>query len=172
MAALALTQHASQNVVEEDMSVTTGPKGYEFTWPAIAACAMMLGFVIAVYFGSAAALLHVKNQLHDVFEWRGRVAEPETRQALIVTANLRDQLTAVATLSPRGFHPLLASSKRDVLKQIREYPGAVSLAVVDAALPDYAMISRTLKDHLPAGSIIVLMPSHRSEDVVPMLLNR
>jgi hypothetical protein len=71
----------------------------------------------------------------------------------------------VATLSPRGFHPLLASSEREVLSQIRAYPGTLRLAVVDATLPDYAFIARALKDTLPIGSIIVLKGSHRSQDI-------
>lgn len=46
------------------------------------------------------------------------------------------------------------------------------LAVVDATLPDYAVIERALKAALPTGNIIVMQSSHRSQDIGPMLLDR
>ncbi len=140
-------------------------------WPTIVACGMLLGFVVAINFGSAPAFGGVSNQLHRMFAWTGK-ADSEVRQALIVTADRRDQLTAVATLSPRGFNPLLARNKREVMSQIRNHPGALGLAVVDDTLPDYASIAHVLNYALPMGSIIVLKGSHRSEDIGPMLLDR
>ena len=106
--------------------------------------------------------------------WSGAAIcpRPPDRQALVITASPRDQLIAVATLSPRGFQPLLASNARQVRAHIRAYPRTLGLAIVDATLPDYPSISRALKEKLPSGSIIVLTRSHRSEDVVPMLLDR
>jgi hypothetical protein len=132
---------------------------------------MLLGFVIAISFGSAPAFGGVSNQFHRMFGWRGK-AETEVRQALIVTTDNRDQLTAVATLSPRGFYPLLARNKREVMSQIRAHPGTLGLALVDDAVPDYAFIAHALKSALPTGSIIVLRGSHRPEDIGPMLLDR
>jgi hypothetical protein len=140
-------------------------------WPTIVACGMLLGFVVAINFGTAPALGRVSNPLHRMFAGRGE-AEAEVRQALIVTADRRDQLTAVATLSPRGFYPLLARNKREVMSQIRAHPGTLGLAVVDDTLPDYAFIAHALNGALPMGSIIVLKGSHRSEDIGPMLLDR
>jgi hypothetical protein len=106
-----------------------------------------------------------------MFAWRGK-AESGGRQALIVTADRRDQLTAVATLSPRGFNPLLARNKREVMSQIRDHRGTLGLAVVDDTLPDYASIAHVLNGALPMGSIVVLKGSHRPEDIGPMLLDR
>jgi hypothetical protein len=140
-------------------------------WPTIVACGMLLGFVVAINFSTAPAFGGVSNQLHRMFSRSGK-AESEVRQVLIVTADSRNQLTAVATLSPRGFYPLLARNKREVLSQIQDHPGTLGLAVVDDTLPDYASISHVLKGALPVGSIIVLKGSHRSEDIGPMLLDR
>ncbi|SRR5260370_15498140 len=152
--------------------LTTGSGLSDFTWPTIAACAMLFGFVVAVNLDGAPTFVGAVDQLHWLFAWCDRVAEPDAEQALIVTANRRDQLTAVATLSPRGFYPLLASNEREVVSQIRAHPGTLRLAVVDDTLPDYAFIARALKGTLPIGSIIVLQRSHRSEDLGPMLLDR
>jgi hypothetical protein len=140
-------------------------------WPTIVACGMLLGFVFAINFGGAPAFAGVSNQLHRMFSRSGK-AESEVRQALIVTADTRDQLTAVATLSPRGFYPLLARNQREVMSQIRNHRGTLGLAVVDDTLPDYASIARVLSGALPAGSVIVLKGSHRSQDIGPMLLDR
>ncbi|MCX6626789.1 MAG: hypothetical protein NTW28_04055 [Candidatus Solibacter sp.] len=133
---------------------------------------MLLGFVIAASSGSAAAMVDAADRLLQQLDWRNWGAEPEVRQALIVTANRRDQLTVVATLSPRGFTPLLASSGREVLSQIRAHPGTLKLAVVDATLPEYAFIADSLKNILPVGSIIVLSGSEGPQDIGPMLLDR
>jgi hypothetical protein len=141
-------------------------------WPVFLTCAMVLGFVALVTIRDAPALLNAKNKLDDLLDWRGNFSETQDRQALVITASPRDQLLAVATISPRGFQPLLAANSRQVHAHIRAYPDTIGLAVVDATLPDYASISRVLKDKLPSGSIIVLTRSHRSEDVVPMLLDR
>ena len=141
-------------------------------WPVILTCAMVFAFVAIVKFRDVPALLNAKNKLDNLLEWRGNLSETQDRQALVITARPRDRLIAVATLSPRGFQPLLASNARQVHSQIRAYQRTLSLAVVDATLPDYPSISRALKEKLPSGSIIVLTRSHRSEDVVPMLLDR
>ena len=158
--------------VDPEATIATTRSGKSaWEWPTIVACGMLLGFVAAVNFGSAPAFGGVSNQLHRMSAWRDK-AEPEMRQALIVTADRRDQLTAVATLSPRGFSPLLARNRHEVTSQIQEHPGTLGLAVVDDRLPDYSLIARALNDALPKGSIIVLKGSHRSGDIGPMLLDR
>ena len=156
--------------VDSETIIATSRSGKSvWEWPTIVACGMLLGFVVAINFGTAPAFGRVSHQLHGMFS---RKAESEVRQALIVTADRRDQLTAVATLSPRGFDPLLARDKREVISQIRNHPGSLGLAVVDDTLPDYASIARILSGALPTGSVIVLKGSHRSEDIGPMLLDR
>ena len=119
-------------------------------WPVFLACAMVLAFVGIVKFRDAPALLNAKNKLDNLLEWRGNPSETPDRQALVI----------------------IASNARQVRAHIRAYPRTLSLAVVDAALPDYPSISRALNEKLSSGSIIVLTRSHRSEDVVPLLLDR
>ena len=91
---------------------------------------------------------------------------------MVITSNRSYLLTVVATLSPRGFHPLLASNKDEVLAQIKAHPGALKVAVVDATLPDYTEISRLLRNSIAVGGIIVLNGSHRPQDIGPILLDR
>ena len=120
--------------VDPEATIATTRYGRSvWEWPTIVACGMLLGFVAAINFGSAPAFGGVSNQLHRMFAWRDK-AEPDVRQALIVTADRRDQLTAVATLSPRGYYPLLARNRREVISQIRDHPGTLGLAVVDDTL--------------------------------------
>jgi hypothetical protein len=153
-------------------TMTAGSGGSDLTWPAVAACAMVLGFTVSLTIGSLPSNVVLAKQLHRLFAPRQRPAQPEARQALVITATRIDQLTVIATLSPRGFQPLLARTRREVLAQIRAWPGTLKLAVVDDTVPDYAFIAHVLKDHIPNGGIIVLKGSHRSQDVGAMLLTR
>jgi hypothetical protein len=164
--------NSSTGPVQRAANRTARSGGSDFTWPAILACAMLLGFAVSVNFGSAQTIALAADQLHRLLAWRGQSANLEVREALVVTADRRDQLTIVATLSPRGFHPLLASSEREVRSQVRAYPHSLKLAVVDAAMPSYALIVHDLQGAVPKGSIIVLEGSHRSQDTGPMLLDR
>ena len=150
----------------------TNTRGSEYTWSSIAILGMLFGLVITLYFGHVPQMLGLADPVDRLFAWRGSQAEPVGGQALIVTADSRSLLTAVATLSPRGFSPLLAGNKREVLSQIRAHPETLKLAVIDASLPDYAVISRALKNVLPLRRIIVLTASTRSQDIGPMLLDR
>jgi hypothetical protein len=158
-------------VGSETIIATTRSGKSVWEWPAIVACGMLFGFAAAISFGTAPAFGKVSDQLHRMFA-RSDKSESATRQALIVTADSRDLLTVIATLSPRGFYPLLAGNKREVMSQIRDHKGTLRLAVVDDALPDYASIVHALNGALPIGSIIVLKGSHRPEDIGPMLLDR
>ena len=150
----------------------TGSRGSEYTWSGIAILGILFGLVITLYFGHVPQILGFADSMDRLFVWRGGEAEPAAGQALIVTTDPGSQLTAVATLSPRGFAPLLAGNKREALSQIRNHPDTLRLAVVDAALPDYAVIARALKNVLPVRRIIVLTASTRSQDIGPMLLDR
>src|SRR5260370_41892288 len=126
---------------DSETTVATTRSGRSvWEWPTIVACGMLLGFVVPINFGTAAAFGRVSNQLHRMFVRRGE-SEGEVQQALIVTADRRDQLTAVATLSPRGFYPLLARNKREVMSQILAHPGTLGLALRADTLPDYPFIS-------------------------------
>jgi CheY-like chemotaxis protein len=133
---------------------------------------MVFGLAATLYFGRGPQNFGFANPLEPLFDRLGGSSESAAAQALIVTADPRNRLTAVATLSPRGFSPLLAGNKSEVLSQIRNHPHAVKLAVIDTALPDFALIARALKDILPASRIIVLNASTRSEEVGPILLDR
>ena len=110
----------------------TGSRGSEYTWSSIAILGMLFGLAITLYFGHVPQILGFADPLERLFAWRGSEAKPAAEQALIVTTDPGSQLTAVATLSPRGFAPLLAGNKREVLSQIRTHPGTLRLAVVDA----------------------------------------
>lgn len=150
----------------------TGSRGSEYTWSSIAIVGMLFGLAITLYFGHVPQRLGLADPMDRLSAWRGAEAGQAAAQALIVTCDPGSRLTAVATLSPRGFAPLLADNKREVLSQIRTHPGTLKLAVVDATLPDYTVIARALKNVLPVHRIIVLNASTRSQDIGPLLLDR
>jgi CheY-like chemotaxis protein len=150
--------------------ITTDSRAYDLFWPVVR-------ILCAIFFGSMIAFNPDKvlpsfaaEQLHRLAAWCNPLAEPEAN-ALVVTANLKYRLAVVATLSPRGFQPLLASNGREVLAQIQAHPEALRLAVVDAAMPDYAFIARCLRKSIPNSGIIVLQRSFRFQDIGPMLLD-
>src|SRR5689334_8655807 len=92
----------------------TGSQNTEYAWSSGAILGMLFGLAIALHFGRLPQILGLTNPIDRLFVWRGAVAEPAAGQALIVTRDPGSQLTAVATLSPRGFAPLLAGNKREV----------------------------------------------------------
>ena len=146
--------------------------GSDMNWSVVAICGATLGFMAAYGFCSALQKPEFADQVYRLFVWHKPPAEPPLPQALIVTANARDQITAIATLEPRGFHPLLANTADEVRAQIQANPDTLSIAVVDAALPDYAEIAQALREVLPVGSVVVLKKSRRPQDLGPMLLER
>ena len=158
-------------VDSETIIATTRSGKSVWEWPTIVACGMLLGFAAAHKFRqlrrrSGRCQTNSTGCLRGATRRSPRLDRPDRHRGR------RDQLTAVATLSPRGFYPLLARNKREVMSQIREHTGTLGLAVVDGTLPDYASIARVLSGALPTGSVIVLKGSHRSEDIGPMLLER
>lgn len=102
--------------------MNTGSGRSDFEWPGVAMFAMLIGLAIALSLSGSPAIAGATGQLRHLFDWPVVL---EVRQALIVTANQRDQPTAIATVSPRGFDPLLASCEREVLAQIRAHPGTL-----------------------------------------------
>ena len=149
----------------------SGSRSSEYTWASITICGMVFGLTATLYFARGPQSLAFDNPLDRLVDRFGDSSEPAAAQALIVTADPRNRLTAVATLSPRGFSPLLAGNKGEALSQIHAHPATLRLAVIDPAMPDFALIARALKNILPVSRIIVLNAT-RSEDVGPMLLDR
>ena len=146
--------------------------GADFSWPTMAACGVVLGLVCAAQFGGFVQESVAGDKIREFFAWHRQAPEAATRQALIVTTDSRDRLTAVATLSPRGYHPLLAGSRQEVETQMAAHPGAVGLVVLDATLPDFPAIQQALTQSLPVGRIVILNAPHRTQDVGPILLAR
>src|ERR1043166_3831756 len=98
--------------------ITSGFGAFEFSWPQISLCAMLAGVIVFRHCGSGPRHRAAADQLHRLVTTRPPAAQPEAQQALVITANRSYEIIVVATLSPRGFHPLLASSAREVLEQI------------------------------------------------------
>jgi hypothetical protein len=137
------------------------------SWPAVASCALLVGLIAAA---TGADL--IRESLHHIFAPAAAAPQEEPRKALVITANRRDELTAIATLGPRGYRPLLAGNESETLAQIRANPHAVQFAVVDESLPDFAPIARALREALPNAGIVVLGSTHRCEDLGALLLER
>jgi hypothetical protein len=150
--------------------ITTDSRAYDLFWPIVRIlCAIFFGSMIAFKPDNVLPSF-AAEQIHRLAAWCNPLAEAEGN-ALVVTANLKYRLAMVTTLSPRGFQPLLASNRREVLAQIQAHPGALRLAVVDATMPDYVFIARCLRNSIPISRIIVLKRSFRFQDIGPMLLD-
>ena len=154
--------------------VMIGREGYnwlQLCWPSIGFCAGLIGIFLATQSGQlafGAAIDHVRSVLSP----RAAVQQTEHARVLIVTRNPDRRLQVVATLSPRGFEPLLAENAREAGAQLASHSGVVRLAVLDGALPDAAAVERALRAALPAGRIIVLQASSPREAIGSTLLNR
>jgi hypothetical protein len=144
----------------------------DLNWPVIAVCGIMAGLAGAYEIGTAMADPHSRGAIQEFFTWHRHEPEVQAREALVITADPKDELTAVATLGPRGYHPLLANCEDQVHKQLEAHPGAIALAIVDARIPEYKSIEEQLKRVLPDTGILVLTVKHRTEEVGPFLLSK
>jgi hypothetical protein len=144
---------------------------YDFSWPTIAVCGVLLGLVIAIKSSGEPFIIgNITDQVQRLYAWYGS-PRPESK-VLVITANRRFQVAVIATLSPRGYQPILAHSGHEALALIRANPRGLMLAVVDDTLPDYRSITRTVRGYVPAGGLIVLKGSARPQDIAPSLLER
>ena len=154
--------------------VTLGGSGYgwlELCWPSFGFCGILIGVFLATQTGQlafASAAEHLRNFLVP----QAAIQKTEPARVLIVTSNPDRRLQVIATLSPRGFEPLLAETGDEAVEQFAAHSAAVRLAVVDTAVPNSAAIARALRAKLPAARIIVLQASSPREAVGSILLNR
>ncbi len=151
-----------------DVSGTVS-RGPDYTWSSIALCGILAGLALAVYFDRVPHTFCVPELTPTALRIHGQ-SESEAGQA--------DRYHPPGQPAQCGGHCRRAvrssspPTKQEVLSQIRTHPGTLRLAVVDATLPDYAVIARALKNILPLRRIIVLNSSIRSQDIGPMLLDR
>ena len=143
---------------------------FEFSWPTVIFCAILLG-------GAAASQTSWENVVKSLDRlgtmMTARAAEPAKADfALVVTDDASRRLEVAATLSPRGFDPLLAQDAEQVRRQVNEHVGAVVFAVVDGATPNAHAIVRALAQTMPREHIVLLAAGERRENVGPILLDR
>jgi len=133
------------------------------------------GFAAAIRYADSpslfAAVEHVNQALNPLLN-RNRPAAPVDYEALIVTADHNTELTSVATLSPRGFHPVIAGGAQDALERVRTTEHPWELVVIDATLPGAATLTRALRDHLPAANIVAVQGHSGAQAVSRVLMER
>jgi hypothetical protein len=62
--------------------ITSGFGAFEFPWPTILLCAMLLGLIVSGHFGSGPRPVAAADQLHRLVTTRPQAAQPEAQQAL------------------------------------------------------------------------------------------
>jgi hypothetical protein len=150
-------------------SYTSRYAGLEFSWPV----GVSVALVIAVAFGSHDGREKLSSALSafpNVLLWRSHAQAGEPARILVVTLDPRKELTVVATISPRGFDPLLARSLDAVQAIIETDAPVIGLAVVDENCPGAMSITRLLRKSLPATRILVLKRSIQPGEIGPLLL--
>ncbi|MBS1859045.1 MAG: hypothetical protein JST11_26975 [Acidobacteria bacterium] len=143
----------------------------EASWPAVALCLMIVAFV-TVFDGPREKLLRAAGRVRDSVSPAIVLHNPEPDRVLILTTDPMHELAVVATLSPRGFEPLLARDLRSAKQQLSAHSSRVSFVVMDAAVPGAAAMARSLGGMLPAGHIVVLQPGVSRESIGQTLLNQ
>jgi len=137
--------------------------------------------VIGVWLGFAAALHSADSSLiyaavdhfnHaiDPRSNRGAAPSPLDHDALIVTRDHTTELTSVATLSPRGFHPVISGSPEDALIRVHSATLSWKLVVIDASLPGSAALTRTIRELLPSVNLIGVRGKHGSLAISSVLM--
>ncbi|MEO8370960.1 MAG: hypothetical protein ABI806_17390 [Candidatus Solibacter sp.] len=133
-----------------------------------------VGFAGAIRFadspGLYAAVGRVNHALSQL-NFEKFTATPEC-DALIVAADRNTELTSVATLSPRGYHPVVAAGAKDALERVRTTGHLWKLVVIDASLPGAATLTRALREQLPAANIVAVQGRSGAQAVSRMLMER
>ena len=136
-----------------------------FSWPCVVTCAILLGFIAA-----AGANSEYMERVLISFGLRSAPPPPPAREALVITANSRDEFNAAATLRPRGFDPLVAHDAASAAALAKSYQQRIQVIVIDAAVPGFARMVKTLRASVPGASVVVLERGHHPEDVGALLV--
>jgi hypothetical protein len=164
--AAARAQSSPRNVID-----TSRSHWADFTWPSLAFCAVLAGLLLSTADGSG-ALGQALDRVRQLVVLGPNTARAQSDRVLIVTSNPAYQRNIVATLSPRGFEPLLARDLDQAKALLAARGGDVPLAVLDDAVPDAAAIAQALRHAIPSGRIIVIKRGSRPEDIGHMLWER
>ena len=95
-----------------------------------------LGFAAAIHSADSSRIYAAVDRFNHAVDSRSsRGAGPPSpdHDALIVTADRTAELTSVATLSPRGYHPVISGSSEDALARVRASAPSWKLVVIDAS---------------------------------------
>jgi hypothetical protein len=141
----------------------------EWFWACVFIAVLFLGITLSAQ-SSQKTYVRAFGTVHRVLSWRPWNAAPAPQSVLIIVANPDRQMQVAATLSPRGFEPLLAKN----LEQAgRILAGPLPrLAVLDGTVRDAGAISRLLRSRLPANRIVILNQATPREAVGQILLDR
>lgn len=140
-------------------------------WPALACCGVV-GAVLLALEVPGGGIARAADRIRSSISSRVSPAKPNADRVLIVTSDPMHELTAIATLSPRGYEPLLAGNLEGVKQQLAAHQARVRFAVIDAAVPGSPAIARSLAGLLPAGRIVMLRPGASRENIGQALLDR
>jgi hypothetical protein len=137
--------------------------------------AVWVGFIVALHYAGSprlyAAVQHLNRALEPLINFNQPPAALDI-DALIVTADHNTELTSVATLSPRGYHPVLATGAKDALDRVATARRPWKMIVVDASLPGAAGLMRAVRAQLPATTIVVVQGNHGAHAVSRVLLDQ
>jgi hypothetical protein len=162
---------------EVGLETTGAMNPYRYTWVELRAPTLgFLAFFVALFL----ALEPGHETVHSIAGFAQRSfsngqkteAVVKAGQVLVISADERRQNQAIATLTPRGFEPLLAGNLQEVQRQLAKRPASLRLVVLDAGLSDSESIAQALHACIPAEHILTIAESMRADAIGPLLLNR
>ena len=135
-----------------------------------------IGFVLAIhgadspkFYGAVDRLNKMLNPVVVSAASTDPLAEPD---ALVVTLDHAIELTATATLWPRGFHPVIAAGSTAALERVQRSAGLWRLVVIDTAIPEAEGLASELCHHVPAANIVSVKGHEGAQVVSGALLDR
>ena len=149
--------------------VELAPKGwFDLSWPVFGMAALLTGLVFASTDTKDAE--KAWERVQGMFARKQEIVVND--RVLVVTANADRELQVIATLSPRGFDPVLANCAKDVEQQMARHRDSIRMAVVDGSVPNAGAIVQNLKWSLPARRVVLLQANSPRESIGPILLDR
>ena len=132
------------------------------------------GFAAAIHYAGSpsiyAAVDHFNHAINPFINLEPPT--PPDHDALIVTSDHTTELTSVATLSPRGFHPMIAGGAKDALERVHAEGRVWKLVVIDSGLPGSTALTRVLREQLPGANFVAVQGRSGAQAVSRVLLER
>ena len=143
---------------------------------AVVMSSVWVGLALAIHWADSPGLYAIVDRLNKTLDpvvvsaaSTSTIGDPD---ALVVTLDHAVELSATATLWPRGFHPVIATGSAAALERVHRSAAPWRLVVIDTAVPEAEGLARELSQNVPVANIVSVTGHQGAQVVSGALLDR